>query len=301
MRSSDLDALLRDKLNDPDGLTWQQPERYRWLNLAHRESFGILVREDPSYYNFSFEVLSSEAYSMTPGFGYQLPGFVYAVTDVREGSASNTPGNRIPHAVNLDQRGWMFEAGSVLRLIETSAKTLRIFCAKVPARLTTGTLPAQTSMSSTQMRLDQDSVATLPHELEVNAYANAVFEITSPQARAGQRRQCATSAPLESFSSNQHTVLTFGKAWSAAPAADDTYDMHSELSDAHAPFVVSRAAEMCFQKVRNAEALKLISAEVARNYNRLIEAITPRQYQDPTRWSLESDSIFRRDPDLEPL
>jgi len=171
-----------------------------------------------------------------------------------------------------------------------SAQDLRVQVVKIPAQITRGTLPAQTNMTSTQLRLDADTTVdalNFPHEVENNAYANAVLEITGvntlgpTHAVSGQIRRVTASAHLQLEAGVLYTVLTIDEAWASQPVAGDTYELHLELHNTHDRYMVLLCAREAWLKKGSKDEILAMRDELGKREVVWRNSIFPRQIANP--------------------
>ena len=309
MRSADIIALLREQVDDTQSAQWTDARLLRIINQQMFKLFREQVAADDSYHNLELDLLASAA--VAPHLNqwlYTLPRWVFKITWVRlKTDANEGVGAPIPRAYRVDSwsRGWHLDADKRLRLIGYSqAEDLILGVAKVPARIHSGTLPAQTvtgslTSSTTQVRLDKDNDPAFPHESEPDAYRNAIIEITMG-GKAGQIRRVVSSVGNESIPSNFHTVLTVQEAWSSNPVLSDTYDMHAEVSDPLIRALITESALVCEQMRHNVNGIAVLAEELQSERMKFKEHVKPRETMGVQTWREYDDTqVAQRDPDME--
>lgn len=302
MRLSQIIARVRDVLKDTNTnkYTFSDAKVGAVINDSIRTLIRHAVEADPSYHNFRLDLPGSEAVEKSSGhFQYRIPRWVVSIADVRETAATGAPeGERVRRMRSRGERdGWMLEQTRVLRLHHPSALDLTLYVAKLPARLTQGTLPAQASEST--IRLDQDAAATeFPHDSEEDVYGNAIFELTTA-AKVGIFGVGASSTPRNNSGGLYFTDVVLEEAMTGK-AEGDTYEMHSEIPDEHMTLVILHAARKLLSSMSNMQAMAAHDGEYQYELRRYIESLQPRQSQGPLAWSVpgEEDGLYtREDPD----
>lgn len=285
MRVSELDNRLSTLLDDATSQKNGPKQRVRALNDMQRSLVRMMAERDQNYITHRFTLSSSAARTVHGDeYAFRLPSWVLKVVGVRE--STTTQGARLeylPKAAKFGgSSGWNLTAQNEISFFRTGQpRSWIVECAKLPALMTRGTLPAQTAMATNQMRLDADPATTsdYPHETVQNAYSGALFEITGPvSARVGQLLRCATSVHDQSTAG---TVLTMEEAWTTQPAVSDTYESHSEIQDQHINLLVLKAAQRLFAQAGNLTMLSAIAPELSEEYGAFVRSIESRDVQEP--------------------
>lgn len=293
MRLSEIINQVRVGLKDTRATrkNFEDADLARFVNEAIRSAARTMIEADSSYCNHTLELSSSSAVLKSRGrYEYRLPRWVMNVTEVRiTPTSSQQVGERLERMKSRDYfDGWMYERTNLLRLHRSEAEDLTLQVAKLPARLTLGTLPDQTGVGTNEVRLDLDSAATTyPHETEANAYANGVFEITTA-AKAGTFLYGASSSAGNNDLSDYYTRVTMDAA--PGTATGDTYEMHSEIPDEHMRYVILMATLKALQLEANQDSIQALMPELSEEARRFKEALQPRQTDGPISWSTPGEA-----------
>lgn len=287
MRLSELISETRVTISAKTTRTWSDADIVVALNAKQRALVRILTERDEKWFNHTFNLLKAAARTQhTTLWGWKIPPWILKVTSVRQlfGGSTAARGPRIPRADKLSNKpGWDFGAGNELRLVGYSGPIdLEIECAKLPARMIQGTLPSQSGMTTSQMKLESDATAAasakpFPRETALDFYAGSQFEITGPDSvRVGQLLRCVgnTTDPAG-------RILTMEEAWTTPPVATDTYEMHMEAPPQHARLLVLLASRTLFAQERNTEGLAAIEPEVNEEWKLFLDSSVDRDLTEP--------------------
>jgi len=295
MRLSLILSKLRSELIDADSDDWTDAE----LSGIISDQQLIMVRKqvaiDEKYHNHKFDLLTTDATQISGDvWSYRLPPWVMRITEVRLMQTSNIDPrkNLIPEIHDGLGKGFQYSKGNRIELWQWGdAQDITISCAKRPARLTKGTLPDQTAMTASEMRLDEDSASgdasNHPHESVDGSYVNGMFEITgvdsgaTPRYVSGQMRRCTNSQHGQQLSTTLHTLLTFEDAWSPILATADTYEMHPEIADEHMRCLILLSARAAWQRKGNFDEIRASSPEFTQEWNEFMSHIRPRSLTGP--------------------
>ena len=307
MNLTDITALVRDLLKDPDGTTWSDAEIARYLSYAQRRMFKWTCHHDKTYYNARINLLAANARQVHANtWEYDLPRMTHSVVSVYKttGTTARKKG-KIPVGNPRDTRpGWSFGASKVFRLAGFgSAEDLTLEVCKMPARLSKGTCPAAGTSSTLVLQVD-DSSFVYDEEVEPNAYFNSIFELTGPVTTGpdrdptGQvRRALSSSRAQEAATTNVQTTVTVETAFGVAPAANDTYEMHAEVDDSNIDYLVLLATMKAFQTRHTVGGIAAIEGDLADEEKRFVAAVRERQSQEPLQWNMGESEGFEEDPD----
>lgn len=309
MKSADIIALLREQVDDVQSQEWTDERLLRILNQQMFKLFREQVSADDSYHNLELTLSAASATAVHLNqYVYTLPRWVFRVTWVRfKTETTEGIGPPIPRAYRPDsfRHGWLLDANKRLRLVGFGqAEDIILGVAKVPAKIHSGTLPAQTvtgslTSATTQVRLDKDNDPTFAHESEPDAYRNAIIEITTA-GKSGQIRRVTASTPNESIPSNFHTVLTVERPWTSNPVLADTYDLHAEVDDPLIRLLITESAQVCEQMRHNANGMAVLTPELMSERTKFQEHVKPRETMGVQTWREYDEAQFQRhDPDME--
>jgi hypothetical protein len=298
MKLSTLITDVKLAVDNSTSSRWSDADCARKLNSHIHTVVRKLSELDEGYMNYQFNLLGASAVQRYSNeWVYTLPRWVMKVVEVREKANATDLRGRVYPVLTKFQRGttgWQFISSTKLLLKGYStAPDLTLDCVKLPALLTRGTLPAQTggspTPSTTIVRLDLDTSAEAllyPHETEPNGYAGALFEFTgvstSSHIVGGQLRECVGSQHLvDNGSAVLYTLVSFEDALTVQPAASDTYEMHAQIGDEHLRLVVLLAARDLLGIEQNTDGVRIVSQELAEQWQLFREHAQRRQIQEP--------------------
>lgn len=303
MNLTDWLAGMRSILDDPSTAgSLQAHTDAQLVEVGHQQLLAIVKRMaevDERWHNHEMTLAAAAARQVASNvWEYTIPQWLMTISDMREenqgASVTASLGPRI-HPIQSKYTngvGYDFQSGNSFRLYgKSAALDLRLQVTKRPARPTRGTLPAQTSMTSSQLRLDVDPAVSsdFPHEKQADAYAGSLFEITgvndATAQPGGQVRRCigSTHTQLLAGPNTLHTILTLEFAWTTIPETSDTYEMHWELPDQHVRLHQLMTARAMWQRQGNADEVKAHRDETAELGMSLINDVKKRQSQAPKR------------------
>lgn len=296
MKTSELVEETNTAVDNITGRRYSTAQVVRQLNIQQRSMVRKMVELDRNYFNTRTDLTALSAIQVHANeWLYDLPPWLMKLTSVREqADVTLSRGPIVPKRSKFSEveKGWQLTSVNQLSLYGYSAAIdLTIECAKVPALLTLGTLPSQSGMGLTQMRMDADTsadAAIYPHETWPNGYLGALFEITgvndASRQPGGQIRRVASSSHLQVFSGEIYTELTFDTPISVALAANDTYETHSEVGVEHLRLLVLLAARALLQNEQNVDGVRVIREELAEQWASFIEHIKSRDLAEPYVW-----------------
>ena len=244
------------------------------------------VECDQGYTNHRFVLPATVARTVyNSSYSYRLPPWIIKLVCVRKYlGVGASKGPELHRATKRQAGGWRTTAANEITLDGISAAIdLDIECAKMPAALTKGTLPAQSPATTSQLKLDADNstdAGNFPHETALNAYAGALFEITGPSpgagTRIGQMLRCIgnTADPAA-------RLLTMEEAWTSQPQTSDTYEMVAEIPDEHSELLVLLTVRRLLAIEGNAKGLALYSQEIGEQWMSYLTHIKSRDTQEP--------------------
>lgn len=306
MRLSDLITDTREAAAVLTANRWSDASIARLLNRQYLQLVRQQVHLDEAYHNYTFQLATSAArVKHTDVVTYRLPNWVMRVARVRKGNAAPTTTARQPEIPRATRRGeagaWMFSANNELEFYGYSAGIdLELEVAKLPALLTKGTLPSQAGITTSQLLLDTDVSAdavNFPHEAVKDSYAGALFEITGiASARKGQFLRCTGSLHNQGGTTNQ-TLLTMEEAWTSAPVASDTYELHAEIATEHCRLLTLLATRSLLAQERNLNGMAAIAQELGEQMSMFIQHVSPRDNAGP-RFVTDSETTSTQRPTI---
>lgn len=284
MRLSDLVSQLQVALDSKTNRKWDPPTLVEQLNIQHRRVVRKIAEVDEAYVNYTFTLSASKARTPHQGIlAWRLPSWILKISSVRRsyGGATTTRGPLLPRATKWQTVGWRHGAANEIQLVGYGvAVDLELEVAKAPARMTSGTLPNQAGVTTSQLRMDADATAVYPHETQLDAYAGALFEITGPVpgagTRVGQRLRC-----IGSDQDVTGRLLTMEEAWTSAPVTGDTYEMCMELPSQHSRLVVLLSARGLLAAERNMQGIAALDPEVNEEWRLFMDSIQYRDLAEP--------------------
>lgn len=292
MRLSTAITELSELLQRVDDTIWSEKELGSYI---HRHVLSLsrrMAELDVGYFNHTIYLNSANARQVhSQDFEFTLPMWIDRITQVREALSVTAPtgasrGRAIPQLHKYDSWGWIFNGPNVLQLKGWgNAVHLEVEIAKRPPRPTKGTLPAQTSMSTSQLRIDADtsaSAAIHPHETITDSYVNSIVEIVGNTARSGQIRRVTASAHFQDLAGTLYTVLTLDEPWTVQPVATtDQYELHLEIPEQHLQLVLHLAAHTAWGARGNNDQQKALAATIADQMAEFQRHVTPRSIAHP--------------------
>lgn len=276
-------------LDSINAAKWSEAQMAAALNEQLVSMIRKMTETDQAYHAHVFTILKEQARTIHTGrYTYRLPSWVMKLSEVRQylGGTSTGQGPLIPRTNKWGGQGWIYTAINEIAVLGWSqTQDLELYTAKIPARMTKGTLPSQSGATTSQLLLDADGAAgdatNFPHESVADAYAGALFEITGPaSARKGQMLRCIGSTPNQGGGTNQH-LLTMESAWTSQPAASDTYEMHAEIPGEHSRLLVLLATRALLSQQRNLEGVRIYAPELQEQWQQFLNAIKERDIQQP--------------------
>jgi len=268
---------------------WSEAQIAAQLNAQLVSMIRKMTETDQAYHAHVFTILATAARTIHTGkYAYRMPPWMMKLSEVRQylGGSGVNVGPIIPRTSKWGGQGWVHTAINEIALVGWSqAMDLECYVSKIPARMTKGTLGAQSPATSSQLLLDPDGAAgdatNFPHESVADAYAGAVFEITGPAGtRKGQMLRCIASTPNQGVGTNQH-LLTMESAWTSQPQTGDTYEMHAEIPGEHSRLLVLLVARALLSQQRNLEGVRIYQAELQEQWQQFLDAIKERDLQQP--------------------
>lgn len=297
MRLSDVIGGIREKVHDEDSDQWSDARVTFWINSVQRSLYLDLAEADPTYMQIPLELSASDATQLNSGiFRYLLPSWVHRVTMFRETEAGTGDPRNNPIRPIADDKfrcnGWSFVGNRAIELRGvTAAKDVTLWVTKPPAPLCKGTLEPGGSSSSTQLVFDAvisppvDS-ASSPYALELteNGYTGAVFECVTP-GFYGQIVRCSSS--LFDNASTGFAVVDIEPSLTGNPSG--AFEMHPEIDDQYLELLMLKVAERLFHKTANVDGVAALQPAIRQEMARFMEAIRPRQHQEPFKLRPEGD------------
>jgi hypothetical protein len=291
MRFTTALAKLRELLENADTAHWTDLELGTYLNRQAVSLTRKMAEIDEGYHNFQFSIPKARARQIRNDvWEYPIPSWVMRVVEVRVDNgdgATGGAGDIIRPIQKYDIDGWLFSSLYGVQLKgRVDSIDLDMTVVKRPAMATSGVLPAQTSMSTLQMRMDADTstdALNFPHETLENSYANALVEITGQSVRSGQIRRVLASSHFQNLAGTLYTQLTLDRAWDVAPAAADTYAMHLEIPEEHMMLVLLLAARQAWTTKGHYDEVKASAGEIMEQQAMFVNHMRPRQIQEPKR------------------
>ena len=277
---------------------WDDSELVEIANDQMQAMAQEMAEKNQGWHNYEFDLLATGAVqSAGQDFDYVFPSrAIWRVTrmwQMPNGLDPASPRGQPVFYVDPSDRdpGFYFVHSHKFRIQNyATAQDLRVQAVRIPSKITRGTLPAQTGMSPTQLRIDADTTANallFPHERETNGYANAVVEITGLDVAAplhavsGQIRRVVSSAHLVVEAGVLYTVLTLDEAWTTQPVAADAFDLHLELHDTHSRYFILLCARQAWLKKGAKDEIAAMRDELGKREVEWRQSLTARQTMNP--------------------
>jgi hypothetical protein len=273
MRLSELISAVRHRVNDSGSKYNTDLDITAWLNRHQRSLMRRKVEADTSYCDQKLDILASDTtrveqiYSDT--WRYYLPSWVYRVRRV---SAMN--GSQIQRDLRVDE--WGHSSTRSIDIRDTQARDLRLGVAKVPAIMR----PLKVIANGTT--IDEIIVpiadASYPYETEPGCMLGAQLELTTRET--GRDPRCGPSIVIQ----QTQTLVGSTPAWnlkvrpslSALTEIDDTIEMHSEIEDVHATYLINLVALDIFHQKQNMTAVMNLRQEIVTSERAFIVGLQPR-------------------------
>lgn len=308
MRLSQIIQRFRDIVADDAKKSWDDYEATRFANLACLRAYEEQRKRDDSYHNHEFDISGTDAVQVqSNAWQYTLPRWVDRFHGVQEASGSTeSPKPYLRRSVGLEDGVVYDQSNRVIVRGFSSAPDLTFSVCKAPARMHIGTCASDASGSTSMysMTLPTEGRLTYEFDHEVDAYVNAIVEITSgadgSRDPVGQIRRI-TASSREASGTDYRFLWTIDKAWTTDPDEGDGYEFHPEIGESNVEFLVLKMARMAFQSQGNAVQLQAIERDYMNAYDAFINSITPRDDGNPTFWLPHPDALSGSDPDRDHL
>jgi hypothetical protein len=275
----------------------------RALTMQHAQA-------DPSWYNSIVEIGSSDAEQVSNGvYRYRLPEYTLRINNLHETKATteNRGKSILPGGffAGISSDRWSLIDQRTVDVRLNEATDLSFWVTKTPANLHKGTV-TKAGSGSTFYMAGAAGVGSYSLENPTDKYVNAIIEITgvavpaTPRDPVGQVRRVTASSRSLDGTTEYVVECTMSTAWTTAPAVSDTYEMHLEIDEAYAPYIVLLAAESIFHRTNNMEGVRSLRRQIEELKAKHIEGIQPRQVQYPHQIEVQSAFGNRSDPDKDP-
>lgn len=297
MRLSELIEAVRHRVNDADRKYNTDPEITAWLNRHQRSLIRRKVEADLSYADQPVNISASDSSRVeqifTDVWRYYLPSWVYRVRRVMELSGTTI-------LRELQHGQWVWSSNRSIDIKSTAALNLRIGVAKVPALMRPLTVASSSTLNSEVVVAKEDG--TYPFETEDGCMLGAQLELTSSESgrdpRGGvhvvvsQRGDVVDGAPV--------WILGVRPLLADLPAKGDIIQMHSEIEDVHAIYLINLVAHDIFQRKQNMTALSNMRPELDKCERDFIVGLQPRTDGVITTINLGGERPGSYNPDTDP-
>ncbi len=318
MRITEHVELVRDILNDPNKMTYDDALIVRHTDQQARRMFRVQVEEAKEFQNFTFGARDSAARKFFNNiWDYRLPDWVYAVADVFTFTPGDTDDTNLsPYvwtsAESLIQaqipksrtgRGmrWTWQGHHTVRVWNAAvAPNLLFLVAKTPARMFKGSISTVHTVAD---KLYMPATLTFgSSDLTEGSFVNAEVIVSSTNSATadqyGEMRRVVASNADVNVSSTRQYELTFEYTFPAVLAVGDVVETLLPIDTEHARLLALCVANACFDQNADLPGKRSIAAEMAeewRNYHHY--AVGQRDSAGPAYWVRGNRRTFARDQD----
>lgn len=277
MRLTDLIYGVRHQINDLSSTHNGDAAISFWLNRAQQDLFRRRVEADPSYSRLAITFSAGDTARVKAGpakdwWRYYLPSWEIKVRGVYQVLGSDRQ--------EVEPRYWRWSSNRSIDVRCGGTQwPLSVDVAKTPALMRRG------SVAAVSTRTDELVIARVPgsdskgqayqSEFEDGCLLEAQIELTASDAVRGAISTVVGQKP-DVVGGVDVWVLTVFPAFPDMAQPTDTYEIHSEIEDVHAEYVVLVAAESLFARNVNTSALEALRPRLARCERRFVAAIQPR-------------------------
>lgn len=283
---------IREKVNDAANKQWSDARIAYWISRKQQSIYNELLQADPTYKQMRVSLLSSSATQVhTNTWRYLLPSWCHRINMVHESSAAGSARTRPIPPISDDEfhrYGWCFDGDRAIELRGCgSPKDLTLWVSKPPAPVMAGALSNATGLLSrsvlpilaTPAPVDSDGVSYEQPSLVQDAYVNSIIEVTQPL-------QANLAVPVRisgSVVSVTELLFTVEPELPVISLAGHLFEMHVEVDDQYMEYLMLDVAMTLFQKTRNSEGIASLMPEMRVERAKFLNAIQPRQVQEPYR------------------
>lgn len=291
MRLSDLIRKLRVKLADEEALYWKDVVLAEELNTQARGLYRTKADADLSYGARVFRMNAIDDGDNIEQidldiFLYNLPSWVHKVAEVKEELAVNSLVTIEPVESNQDAPGWYFFSDRTIAVRGRTYKTsLWIKCQKLPSLMARGTFlqasaDQRTIFVPTTLAIEAGQVSAFPLEQEKGSMLGAKLEITSSSLTHDPRGVIgvviAQSKQLDAAGTAWTFQLQVRPKFPDNVAIGDTWQSHCDIEDAHAEYLLLRAACALHQSRHNIVAENVLRYSLDEERRKFENTLTPR-------------------------
>lgn len=304
MLTTDLVEEVRDILDDPNSIHYQDAEIVRHADRQLQILARTQVRFDMGYHNFELHLQKGDAVQLyNQVWEYRLPSWVVNVTRVWQiddpasaeptfspylWSEEATIGSIVEKIDKADVArggGWYFAGNNAIQLRGFASETaMRVQVAKLPAPLFLATL-ATAHADADKLYLPA-SLTLGTERIELGDYINADVVVTTLNTATndyrGVRRRCIYSTPNADDGGTRRHELSMDAAFSGAPLeVGDAIETQVPLPEEHTRLLCLKVARACLQKRGNREAIISIANELRYEQAMFEARVTPRDTHAP--------------------
>ncbi len=304
MRISEVIAAVRHRVNDGKGTYHPEPDIVRWINLEQRALFRRLCGADESYGAQHLDIAADDKRFVSQVsrdiWRYYMPTWAFRIERVSKLDGSD------PNGTPVHGDLWRWSGNRTVDVkIGTAAATLRFFVSKVPAKVRPITVSANSTTNDELLvpieadegyEVDREEGCMLGATLEVVTIADAARD------SRGQVVVC-TAQERTSVDGTEMWKLSVAPPFPDMPSEDDTVEMHTEIADVHAEYLIDLVAEALLQRQGNIIGIQLLRQRMEKDELEFINAIRPRDTGKP-KFREESDPddpTLGTDPDRDPF
>lgn len=291
MRLSLLRSQVRYKIRQPAGANskWDNDVLDSHINTIVRDLYRRRTDADSSYglVQLAIPSTSHRVEQVGDHYRYHLPSYIHVVQGVRLGTAE-LPGEVLgPLFEGSERRGYRFDSDLTIALPTfAEPQDLLVRASRYPSSAHAGVCAVNAAGAN---EVPFEAEATIANwDSEEGAYVGAQIELTGggDATRDPRGRVSTITAHTSAWDATLPTPGFLTKALVApAPAAQaeagDTYEIHVPIQVGEARFVTLLVAQSLWEEDKNTAALNAIRGELERQEVAWIDAIQPRQDQEP--------------------
>ena len=319
--------LVRDRLDDPNGTKYTDPEIVRHIDEQARVMFRKQTQASKEWHNFALMVQKEDARQL---FGdvweWRLPTWVDRVVKIFErggtgsvettfspylwsGNNGVTFGREILKTDPTRRNGWTWEGQHTLRLWKTTQapELILLVCKVPPPSLKVKVAKAYADASGVYLPATSDTANWIlgSTKLEEGVYINAEIEVTATNSAVathlGDLRRVSYSQS-DAIDTARYQALRFETNFTNVLAVGDTVETQLPVPDAHATLLVLLTLNAIFTKKNNTDGMKAIVGDLSREWQDFIMfATAPRDSSGPYFYTSSISATRRSSSDEWPL
>lgn len=292
MRLTQLITLVRARVADGLLQHWSDVQIARELNLQQQSLFRRKANAHSTYGARNIDIRYPDDATLidqldSDEFVYSLPSWVHRVERVRILNADGTTGSLVDRITGNLRKGWSFHGNRTIVLKGPSTpQSIRLRVQKLPTSMFRGTCVVDASDLSQivipiPLALESGATERFDVDAENDAFLGATIEVTSASVNHDPRGVLATvKEQVREFNGALNAyqyVLTVFPRFTDFVKINDTFEIHSEIEDAHANLLVLRTAEALFQSTNNLAAVNVLQGKLMLEEITFNNSIQPRE------------------------